>query len=171
MEGRMEKKFKIRLAYDAFCRMLDDYENKVTRGEATDDDCYKMVLAVPLADDVAGAVFSYFHTAAYGTSNIKQNVLDAAKATREFLSPDHKVKNEHIMSLVKTISEVYETGEIAWDAFAGDAEACGYKECINFDDMEDSVASVLMRVMSASMFDADYKEALRASGILQYLKH
>lgn len=171
MEGRMEKTFKVRLNYEGFCKILDTYENKVNNGEVTDEDCAKLALAIPLTDDIAQAVIAYLNNAAYGIGNITQKLLDAAKATKEFLSPDHKVKNYHIISLVKTICEVYKTGELNWDAFAEDAEACGYKECLNFDDMEDSIASVLIRVMSTSMFDADYKEALRASGILQYFKH
>ena len=167
----MEKKYKVKLNYEAFCKILDTYESKVTSGEVTEEDYAKMVLAIPSADDVAQAVIAYLDNAAYGAGNITQKLLDAAKATKEFLSPDHIVKNTHIMSLVATICSVYETGELDWDAFAEDAEACGYKECLNFDDMEDSLASVLIRVLSTSMFDADYKEALKASGILKYIKH
>lgn len=167
----MEKTFKVRLNYDGFCKILDTYESKVTSGEVTDEDCAKLALAISLTDDVAQAVIAYLNNAAYGIGNITQKLLDAAKATKEFLSPGHIVKNTHIMSLVTTICSVYETGELDWDAFAEDARACGYAECLNFNDMEDSIASVLMRVLSTSMFSADYKEALKASGILQYIKH
>ena len=167
------KKYKIELRYEAFCKLVDVYEDRLNSGKLLKEDVAGMILAIPLADRIAADVVKYIgNDGAYGADSeqkIKENVLDAAKASKEFLSPDHKVKNTHIMSLVDTISEIYKTGEIAWQLFVEDAEACGYTECLNSDDMEDSAASVLIRVITKSMFDADYKKALEASDILKYI--
>lgn len=150
------------MTFAEYCKKLSEFQDKYNKGTVEHDDCVDMIATIQLVDSaVAGLPITLITKSNKDSVNegMVANVLSAAKATLDYLTPKCGIKDNNVKLLLLTVRGVLSGKSSSVGDLVNYASACKLAPCILSGTIEDIATKVVGEMHIASVYSSDMKLA------------
>ena len=150
------------MTFAEYCKKVSEFQDTYNKGTTEHDDCIDMIATIELVDStVAGLPLTLVTKCNKDiiTDGVVSNVLNAAKATLDYLTPKCSIKDNNVKLLLKSVQDVIHGENASVGDLVNYASACNLAPCILSGTIEDIATRVVSEMHIASVYSSDMKLA------------
>lgn len=150
------------MTFAEYSKKLSEFQDKYNKGVVEHDDCVDMISAIQLVDSTTVGLPLTLITKSNRdsvTEGVVVNVLSAAKATLDYLTPGCGIKDNNVKLILLTVSDIINGKNSSVGDLVNYASACKLAPCILSGTIEDIATRVVGEMHIASVYSSDMKFA------------
>lgn len=148
------------MTFAEYSKKLSEFQDSYDKGTIEHDDCIDILTAIELVDStVAGLPLTLITRCNKDavTDGVVANVLGAAKATLDYLTPKCVIKDNNAKLLLKLIQDVLHGETVSVGDLIDYSSACNLASCILSGTIEDIVTGIVNEIHKESVYSSDMK--------------
>ena len=148
------------MTFAEYCKKLSEFQDSYDKGTTEHSDCIDMIKAIEQVDStVAGLPLTLITRCNKGTvtDGVAANVLEAAKATLDYLTPKCVVKDNNAKLLLKLVQDVLQGETVSVGDLIDYSSACNLVPFVLSGSVEDIVTGIVSEIHTKSVYSSDMK--------------
>lgn len=143
-----------------YSKKLSEFQDSYDKGTIEHDDCIDMLTVIEQVDStVAGLPLTLITRCNKDTitDGVVANVLEAAKATLDYLTPKCVIEDNNAKLLLKFVQDVLRGEKVAIGDLVDYTSACNLAPCVLSGTVEDIVTGIVNEIHMKSVYSSDMK--------------